>query len=156
MRSVIQVFPASMMSQTPAGRKSDVLDYFNAGWLDVGEAMALLDFPDMDKFRNLKDAARQNVERILEEMLDDDKYTPPEPTLDLRLSMKMTQMYINRAQAMGVPEQRITNLRQFMRQVHTLLQKSEQATVQQSQGMGPGLAGGPPATSPDGSNPAAI
>lgn len=153
---VIQVFPASMLSQTPAGRKSDVLDYFNAGWLDVGEAMSLLDFPDMDQFRNLKDAARQNIERILEEMLDDDLYTPPEPTMDLRLAMKMTQMYINRAQAMGVPEERVSNLRQFMRQVHTLLQKSEEATRTQAMGMGPSLAGGPPATSPDGSQPTAI
>lgn len=153
---VIQVFPASMLSQTPAGRKSDVLDYFNAGWLDVGEAMSLLDFPDMDQFRNLRDAGRQNIERILEEMLDDDKYTAPEPTLDLRLSMKMTQMYINRAQAMGVPEPRINNLRMFMRQVHSLMQTSEEATVMQAQGMGPGLAGGPPATSPDGSQPTAI
>jgi hypothetical protein len=153
---VIQVFPASMLSQSPAGRKSDVLDYFNAGWLDVGEAMSLLDFPDMDKFRNLRDAARQNVERILEEMLDEDKYTPPEPTLDLRLSMKMTQMYINRAQAMGVPEERVSNLRQFMRQLKTLLDKSEEATMMKAQGLGPGLAGGPPGVSPDGSMPTAI
>jgi len=153
---VIQVFPASMLSQTPAGRKSDVLDYFNAGWLDVGEAMSLLDFPDMDEFRNLKDAPRKNIARILEEMLDDDEYTPPEPTLDLRLAMKMTQMYINKAQAMGVPEERVSNLRQFMRQVHTLLQKSEEATRIQASGMGPTLAGGPPATSPDGSQPTAI
>jgi hypothetical protein len=153
---VIQVFPASMLSQTPAGRKSDVLDYFNAGWLDVGEAMSLLDFPDMDQFRNLRDAARQNIDRILEEMLDENIYTPPEPTLDLRLAMKMTQMYINRAQAMSVPEERVANLRQFMRQVHTLLQKSETATRVQAEGMGPPLAGGPPATSPDGSQPTAI
>jgi hypothetical protein len=153
---IIQVFPASMLSQSPAGRKSDVLDYFNAGWLDVGEAMALLDFPDMDKFRNLRDAARQNIERILEEMLDEDKYTPPEPTLDLRLSMKMTQMYINRAQAMGVPEQRVSNLRQFMRQLKTLLDKSDEATMMKAQGLGPALAGGPPGVSPDGSMPTAI
>ena len=153
---IIQVFPASMLSQSPAGRKSDVLDYFNAGWLDVGEAMSLLDFPDMDQFRNLRDAARQNVERILEEMLDEDKYTPPEPTLDLRLSMKLTQMYINRAQAMSVPEERVANLRQFMRQLKTLLDKSEEATMMKAQGLGPGLAGGPPGVSPDGSMPTAI
>jgi hypothetical protein len=153
---VIQVFPASMLSQSPAGRKSDVLDYFNAGWLDVGEAMSLLDFPDMDKFRNLRDAARQNIERILEEMLDEDVYTPPEPTLDLSLAMKMTQMYINRAQAMSVPDERVSNLRQFMRQVHTLLQKSNEAAQAAQMGMGPGLAAGPPVPGPDGQNPAAI
>jgi hypothetical protein len=153
---IIQVFPASMLSQSPAGRKSDVLDYFNAGWLDPGEAMDLLDFPDMDKFKNLRNAARQNVERILEEMLDEGKYTAPEPTLDLRLSMKMTQMYINKAQAMSVPEERVSLLRRFMRQIHKLIQESEEFTRMQSAGMGAGPTGGPPAISPDGSMPTAI
>jgi len=153
---IIQVFPASMLSQSPAGRKSDVLDFFNAGWLDVGEAMALLDFPDMDRFSGLKNANRENIERIIEDMLDENIYTPPEPTLDLRLAMIMTTMYINKAQAMRVPEERISNLRQFLRQVKSLNDKSEEATMIRAQGMGPGLAGGPPATSPDGSQPTAI
>jgi hypothetical protein len=153
---VIQVFPASMLSQTPAGRKSDVLDYFNAGWLDVGEAMALLDFPDLDQFRGLRNAARDNVKRILENILDEGKYTTPEPTLDLRLSMKMTQMFINKAQTQNAPEDRISMLRQFMRQLHQLLQESEEYTLLRSQGMGLGPAGGPPAVSPDGSMPTAI
>jgi len=68
----------------------------------------------------------------------------------------MTTMYINRAQAMRVPEERISNLRQFLRQVKSLNDKSEEATMIRAQGMGPGLAGGPPAMSPDGSAPTAI
>ena len=153
---VIQVFPASMLSQTPAGKKSDVLDFFNAGWLDSGEAMALLDFPDLDAFKNLRNAARQNVERILETMLDENLYEAPEPTLDLRLSMKMTQMYINRAQAMRVPEERISLLRKFMRQLKSLNDQAEQATAMRQQEMVPGPAGGPPAIGMDGSAPTAI
>jgi len=153
---VIQVFPASMLSQTPAGKKSDVLDFFNAGWLDSGEAMSLLDFPDLDAFKNLRNAARQNVERILETMLDENLYEAPEPTLDLRLSMKMTQMYINRAQAMRVPEERISLLRKFMRQLKSLNDQAEQATAMRQQEMVPGPAGGPPAIGMDGSAPTAI
>lgn len=153
---IIQVFPASMLSQLPAGRKADVLDYFNAGWLDVGEAMDLLDFPDMDSFKDLRNAPRKNVTRILEDILDEGKYTAPEPTLDLRLSMKITQMYINRAQTMGVQEDRIALLRQFMRQLHRLLQESKEATLARQQGMGPSAAGGAPAVSPDGQSPVAM
>lgn len=153
---VIQVFPASMLSQTPAGKKSDVLDFFNAGWLDSGEAMSLLDFPDLDAFKNLRNAPRRNVERILETMLDENLYEAPEPTLDLRLSMKMTQMYINRAQAMRVPEERISLLRKFMRQLKSLNDQAEQATAMRQQEMVPGPAGGPPAIGMDGSAPTAI
>jgi hypothetical protein len=153
---IIQVFPASMLSQSPAGRKSDVLDFFNAGWLDIGEAMALLDFPDMDRFSGLKNAGRDNIERIIEDMLDENIYTPPEPTLDLRLAMIMTTMYINKAQAMRVPDERVSNLRQFLRQVKSLNDKAEEATMMKAQGMGPALAGGPPGVSPDGSMPTAM
>jgi hypothetical protein len=153
---IIQGFPANKLSQSPAGKKSDVLDFFNAGWLDSGQAMDLLDFPDMEQFQNLQNAARRNVERLLEEILDEGIYTPPEPTLDLRLSLKMTQMYINRAQAMSVPEERVALLRKFMRQIHALLQESEAATRVAQGGMGLPAAGGPPAVSPDGSMPTAI
>jgi hypothetical protein len=124
--------------------------------LDIGEAWSLMDFPDTDHMNNLANAARKNIERILEDMLDENLYTPPEPTLDLRLAMKLTQMYINKAQAMRVPEERVSKLRQFMRQVHTLLQESEEGTRQLQTGEGSPLAGGPPAVSPDGSAPTAI
>jgi len=153
---VIQVFPASSLSQTPAGKKSDVLDFFNAGWLDSGEAMALLDFPDLDQYKSLRNAARDNVKRILEQMLDEGIYEAPEPTLDIRLSMKMTQMFINRAQAMRVPEERISLLRRFMRQLKSLNDQAEEATLLRAQGMGSLPAGGPPPVSPDGSSPTAI
>jgi hypothetical protein len=153
---IIQVWPANKLSQTPSGKKDDVLSFFNAGMLDIGEAWSLMDFPDTDHMNNLANAARKNIERILEDMLDENLYTPPEPTLDLRLAMKLTQMYINKAQAMRVPEERVSKLRQFMRQVHTLLQESEEGTRQLQTGEGSPLAGGPPAVSPDGSAPTAI
>lgn len=153
---IIQVFPASMLSQLPASRKQDVLDYYNAGWLDDGEAMDLLDFPDLQSFRDLRNAARDNVKRILTDILKSGEYTPPEPTLDLRLSLKMTQMFINRAQVLKVPEERVALLRQFARQVHGLMQESQDYTRAMQEGAGPGPMGGPPAVSVDGSMPTAI
>jgi hypothetical protein len=153
---IIQVFPASMLSQTPSGRKEDVLDYFNAGWLDVGEAMDLLDMPDMDKFRNLRNAPRQNAERILEDILDEGKYEAPEPTLDLRLTLKMTQMFINRGQTLNAPKAHLALLRKFARQVKRLNDLSEESTILRGEGNGLGPTGGPPAVSPDGSMPTAI
>jgi hypothetical protein len=70
--------------------------------------------------------------------------------------MIMTTMYINKAQAMRVPDERVSNLRQFLRQVKSLNDKAEEATMMKAQGMGPALAGGPPGVSPDGSMPTAM
>lgn len=153
---VIQVFPANSLSKTPAGKKSDVLDFFNAGWLDAGEAMALLDFPDLDEFSDLRNAPRNNAKRILEKLLDEGVYEPPEPTMDIRLSMKLTQLFINRAQVQDVPEERIALLRRFMRQLKSMNDEANEATLLRAQGMGALPAGGPPPVSPDGSNPMAM
>lgn len=152
---VVQALPASKLSQTPAGRKSDVIDFLNAGLVDTKEALALLDFPDMDHFKSLANASRDAIERILEEILDEGKYSPPEPPMDTRLALKLTQMYINRAQAMGVEEERISMLYQFLRQVSSLVQEEQEATRMQAAGLTPGFSGGQPALDITGASPAA-
>jgi hypothetical protein len=153
---VIQALPASRLSQSPAGRKSDVLDFMNGGLIDRGTALALLDFPDLDHFKSLENASREAIERILEEILDDATYTQPEPTMDLRLALKLTQMYINRAQAMGVDEERISMLLQFLRQVTGMITEQQEATRTQAAGISPGIVGGPPALDLTGQSPTAI
>lgn len=152
---VVQALPASKLSQTPAGRKSDVIDFLNAGLIDQKEALALLDFPDLDHFRSLANASRDAIERILEEILDEGKYSPPEPPMDTRLALKLTQAYINRAQSMSVEEDRISMLYQFMRQVKALIDEEQEATRMQAAGLTPGFTGGQPALDLNGASPVA-
>jgi hypothetical protein len=64
-------------------------------------------------------------------------------------------MYINRAQAMGVPDDRINMLYQFLRQVTSLVAEQQEATRMQASGIDPGFAGGPPALDITGASPTA-
>lgn len=152
---IVQALPASALSVEFGGRLAQVKEMISVGMVDMGEALSLLGFPDLDHFRSLRNASRDAIERILEEILDEAKYTAPEPTTDLRLALKLTQMYINRAQAMGVPDDRINMLYQFLQQVNALLQEQQEATQMQAQGIQPGFAGGPPALDITGQAPAA-
>jgi hypothetical protein len=152
---IVQALPASSLSVEFGGRLAQVKELLGAQLIDVGEGLALLGFPDLDHYRSLQNASRDAVERILEEILDDGKYTEPEPTMDLRLSLKLTQMYINRAQAMGVPDDRINMLYQFLRQVTSLVAEQQEATRMQAAGIEPGFAGGPPALDITGASPTA-
>lgn len=151
---IVQALPASALSVEFGGRLAQVKELLGAGMIDVGEGLALLGFPDLDHYRSLQNASRDAVERILEEILDEGKYTEPEPTMDLRLALKLTQMYINRAQAMGVPDDRINALYQFLRQVNSLISEQQEATQMQAAGVQPGFAGGPPALDITGASPA--
>jgi len=152
---IIQALPASALSTEFGGRLAQVKEMLGAQLIDIGEGLALLGFPDLDHYRSLQNAARDAVERILEEILDDGKYTEPEPTMDLRLSLKLTQMYINRAQAMGVPDDRINMLYMFLRQLTSLLEEQQLATRDQAMGVQPGVIGGPPALDITGGAPTA-
>jgi hypothetical protein len=152
---IVQALPASALSVEFGGRLAQVKELLMAQMIDVGEGLALLGFPDLDHYRSLQNASRDAVERILEEILDDGKYTEPEPTMELRLALKLTQMYINRAQAMGIPDERINMLYQFLRQVNSLIADEQEATQNQAAGIQPGPAGGPPALDITGAAPAA-
>ncbi len=91
----------------------------------------------------------------MEEILDDGKFTEPEPTMDLRLALKVCQKHINLAQAMDVEEDRINMMYQFLRGVTDLIAEEQEATQMQASGMGPGLPGQPPAMDITGASPAA-
>jgi hypothetical protein len=118
-------------------------------------AFKYLDIPDFDAEANIQNASLDLIERIIEEILDDGKFTEPESTMDLRLGLKVCQKYINLAQAMGVEEERVNLLYQFLRGITDLIAEEQEATQMQASGMGPGLPGQPPAMDISGAAPGA-
>lgn len=152
---VVQASPASALSQTFGGRLSQVKELLGLGMIPLSRAFKLLDIPDLDGEMRIQNASLDYIERIMEEILDDGIPTPAEPTMDLRLAYKVTQSYINLAQAMGVDDDRITMLYDFLQSVNELVKKEQQATDLKAQGMAPGATGGPPATDISGASPGA-
>jgi hypothetical protein len=130
---VMKVFPASSLSQTPAGRKGDIQDYLQMGVITPQEARRLLDFPDLEQSSSLAVSASDNIDRIIENILDENKYEAPEPFMDLELAFKKAQDWINKATRMGVPEQNISKLRLFATQCVALIKKAEQEQLMQQQ-----------------------
>jgi hypothetical protein len=150
---VLKVFPASSLPTHPAGRKAEVIDMLNAQLISVEEGKRLLDFPDIEAEESLDRAASDNIDRMIEKILDDGVWMPPEPLNDLQLLMKRAQAWYNRAKVDGVPEDRLRLLRQFMAAAQQLMQK---ATVA-AQNAGPvPVPGAPPPVSPSGQSPMSV
>lgn len=119
----VGIFPTSSLPTTPAAKMQTIKEWFEAGLIpDRETALELLDFPDLQAALSLELAAIEDIKRCIENMVDDGKYEPPEPYMDLDRALKMTQSAFLRARNDGVPERRRDYLLRFIDEIRDLQQ----------------------------------
>lgn len=136
----LRVFPTSALSNDPAARRSEVMDFVNAGLIPPEVARGLLDMPDLEEFNATADAPRRIVEdiiwRILDADLDTDDpdelsrrkeevYTFPEPTFDMKLCVSLASQHYLRAKLDRAPEENLSLLMNFVTDSQDALLASE-------------------------------
>lgn len=118
----MDLFPVSMLPSTPAGKLSMIQELVQAGLMDKELALSLLDFPDLDKFMSLKNAAIDNIEMVIGGILEDGHWTEPDPYMNLQLAVNMAQAsYLRATTQKGVKENNMELLRRFMDRCQDLL-----------------------------------
>ena len=123
---MMEIFPTSALSSTPAARLADVQDLLSAGFISKEEALKLLDFPDLEASLNLLNADSTNLEKILETMMDKGEYFPPEPYQNLENAIRKTQQAYLMFKVQGAPEDRLELLRQYMEDAQNLLMRAQE------------------------------
>ena len=121
---MMQIFPTSALSTTPAARLADVQDMLTAGFIGKEQAISLLDFPDLESEMDLLTSDNKNLEKLIETMVHDGKYFPPEPYQNLENAIRKTQQAYLMYRMRNAPEDRLELLRQYMEDCQSLLMKS--------------------------------
>ena len=155
---IVKVSVGSQLSQHPAGRIDDVANLVNMGAVsEASEMRALLDLPDLEHSNDLATAAREAIESMCEDMLDEGIPHMPEPYDDLELCLSVVNAHYLRARTMKAPEDRLDLLRKFLDRTTALINQRQQAQLaaQQVPGMVPGSAT-PPLPNQQGALPTAI
>jgi hypothetical protein len=131
---IMQVFPVSALSRTPAGRLQDIQELMSAGLIGKEDGMKLLDFPDLQEFYNFNNAGLENIERTIELMIDKGEYQTPEPYQNLQLGItKMQQAYLMYKNA-DAPEERLELFRRWIEDAQSLMNNAQlQVQMQQQQ-----------------------
>lgn len=157
---ILQIFPVSSLPSTPAGRLQSVIQMLNAQLVTLEQGKKLLDFPDLEAEMALDRAANDLIDAIIEQMLDEGVYTPPEPFMDLQLCLKKAQFWYNKALRERVEEDRLELLRRFMVATRRLMQAAmveQQKLAAQAAGQNQPVNGAaPPAPGPGGAPPTAV
>lgn len=121
---VMQCFPVSRLPKEPAGRLSTVQEYVAAGFITPRHAKRLLDFPDIESIESLANAQEDLITKILDAIVDDGEYQPPEPTDDLSLDKEMVLEYLQRMRALDLEPEKLELLRNWNSQVDMLTKRA--------------------------------
>jgi hypothetical protein len=121
---IIKCFNTSSLPRDPAGRMDKVVEMIQSGMISVKEGRRLLDYPDLDQIERLANAAEELIMQALDGIVDDGKYTTPDPFWDLTLAMDLTKQYYNLYMSAKLEERKADMLRQFYTQCQTLVQAS--------------------------------
>lgn len=122
---VIQCFDQSSLPREPAGRMQKVAEMIQSGMITIKEGRRLLDFPDLNQMEKLANASEERIFKILDDIIEDGKYTPPDPFMDLQLATEFVTQYYNLYSASGLEEEKQEMLRTFHSQVLALVQASQ-------------------------------
>lgn len=122
---VIQCYDSSSLPRDPAGRKQQIIEMMQAGLISPQEGRRLLDFPDLAQENKLATAGEERILKILDEIVDTGKYTPPDPFMDLGLATRLVTDYYNLYQAAGLEESKAQKLRNFFTQILAMQQAAQ-------------------------------
>lgn len=119
---VIQCFTESSLPRTPAGRIETVTEQVQAGMLTLKEGRRLMRFPDLEQNERLDNASEERIFKVLDEIVEDGKYTAPDAFMDLSLATQLTVQYINLYLAANLEQAKADMLRDFFTGCQTLIQ----------------------------------
>lgn len=117
---VIQCFDASSLPRDPSGRMAKVAEMIQAGMISIKEGRRLIDFPDLQQNEKLDNASEERIFQALDEIVENGKYTPPDPFMDLSLAVELSVKYYNLYVAAKLEEERAEMLRTFNAQAIAL------------------------------------
>lgn len=129
---IIQCYDASSLPKDPSGRLQKVVEMMQAQLITPQEGRRLLDYPDIEQVDKLANAAEERIYQILDKIIDDGDYTPPDPLLDLELAKQTAQQYYNVYAVSDLEQDKLQLILDFYDQA-TALQAAAQAAMAPAQ-----------------------
>jgi hypothetical protein len=112
---VLKVYPTNLLPTTPAGRLATVQELMQMEIIaDPRQAMALLDFPDLQRFADLQTAAMDSIDKSIELILERGRWVDPVPYMDKQLAQQRVQSALLHGQVHDCPPDRLEMLEEWL------------------------------------------
>ena len=117
---IVQCFTQSSLPKDPAGRLQKVTEMVQSGMITLQEGRRLLDYPDLEQIEKLANAGEERIFQILDDIVENGKYSPPDPFMDLNLATTLVTQYINLYTSAKLEESKAEKLRDFFSAIQTI------------------------------------
>ena len=122
---VIQCFNMSSLPRDPAGRMQKIVEMIQGGMITIKEGRRLLDYPDLEQVEKLANASEERIFQVLDAIVEDGEYTPPDPFMDALLAKELVVQYYNLYASAKLEEEKQQMLRNFYAQTLGLIQAAQ-------------------------------
>lgn len=143
---VIQCFNMSSLPRDPAGRMAKITEMIQGGMISIKEGRRLLDYPDLDQVETLANASEERIFQILDKIIEDGEYTPPDSFMDLKLAEELVVQYYNLYASAKLEEDKMQLLRDFFEAIQDM--KAQAMAGAAPPPGAPGVPGAPGAPAP--------
>lgn len=123
---VIKVFPTSILPSLPAGKLAFVKELQEMGAVTPERGKKLMNFPDLDEEFALDQAAEDDIDAMIENIVDNGEYEAPEPYQDLQLLLKKFQAARLRYRRMGLEEEKLQMMSDVMDTAYEFINRTMQ------------------------------
>jgi len=137
----IKAFPISRLSQTEAARQQQIDTWYANGVITKEQQLRLQQVPDTQGFVDLITASANDIQQTLDEIVQQQKYNPPDTAQDLKSALEAVQSRYLQEKTNKSPRKVLTLLLQWEQAVKDLI----------SDASAPANDNGAPAQSPAGS-----
>ncbi len=110
----MQVFPASALPRTPAGRLNMINNLLQMQLIEPQEAKRQLDFPELDDYMSRADAWIDEVLNELCDMRDEGKAHVPDVVVNYDEAIRVTSGFYLESKRKGVDENKLDLIRQYL------------------------------------------
>ncbi|MDH3600137.1 MAG: hypothetical protein OEU26_10915 [Candidatus Tectomicrobia bacterium] len=117
----LSVSTISGLPRHPSGRRAEVQELAKAGLISREQALQLLDWPDLEKFNKLANAAIEDLENTFEHILSTGEYIAPLPFQNLQMGVQMGTSYYLRARMDGADEANLSLVARWLQEASDLL-----------------------------------
>lgn len=123
---VIQCYDESSLPKDPSGRYARLSEMLASNEISLQEFRRLNNFPDLEQSDKLANALEERILQILDGIVEDGKYIPPDPFLldPTNLATTLVVQYINMYAGAKLEEKKMQLLRDFFTQVQALQQQA--------------------------------
>lgn len=124
---ILKAFPTSSLPDDPAGKLQTIQEYMQAGLISPRAGRRLMSMPDVEMSDKLANAAEDLLHKVLEDILNDNKFRGPEPQWDLQLAGQLYLSYYNYAELNNCPEENMNTLRKWKQALDDINGVAQQA-----------------------------